>query len=75
MPTADPDPTHPQNCLQFSNPVVDQIRGTLYVPFLRYSNADQDFIQILISDDAGETFRFGASGEADAFLPVKNRPR
>jgi hypothetical protein len=58
VPTADPDPTHPQDSLQFSNPVVDQIRGTLYVPFLRLSNADQDFIQMLISDDAGETFRF-----------------
>src|SRR6516162_7741348 len=58
VPTADPDPTHPQNCLQFSNPVVDQIKGTLYVPFLHFSNADQDFIQMLISDDAGETFRF-----------------
>ena len=58
VPTADPDPTHPQNCLQFSNPVVDQIRGTLYVPFLHFSNADQDFIQMLISDDAGETFSF-----------------
>jgi hypothetical protein len=58
VPTADPDPTHPQNALQFSNPVVDQIRGALYVPFLHFSNADQDFIQMLISDDAGETFRF-----------------
>jgi hypothetical protein len=58
VPTADPNPTHPQNCLQFSNPVVDQITGTLYVPFLRFSNADQDFIQMMISDDAGETFRF-----------------
>ena len=58
MPTADPNPTHPTNCLQFSNPVVDQITGTLYVPFLRFSNADQDFIQMMISDDAGETFRF-----------------
>jgi hypothetical protein len=58
VPTADPDPTHPQNCLTFSNPVVDQITGTLYVPFLRFSNADQDFIQMMISDDAGATFRF-----------------
>jgi hypothetical protein len=60
VPTADPDPTHPQNCLQFSNPVVDPITGTLYVPFLRFGNADQDFIQMMISDDAGETFRFAA---------------
>jgi hypothetical protein len=57
-PTADHNPTHPQNCLTFSNPVVDQITGSLYVPFLRFSNADQDFIQMLISDDAGETFHF-----------------
>jgi hypothetical protein len=58
VPTADPNPRHPQNCLQFSNPVVDEITGTLYIPFLRFSNADQDFIQMLISSDAGETFSF-----------------
>jgi hypothetical protein len=57
-PAADPDPTHPQNCLTFSNPTVDQKTGTLYVPFLHFSNADQDFIQMLISDDAGQTFHF-----------------
>jgi hypothetical protein len=57
-PAADPNPTHPQNCLSFSNPTVDAITGTLYVPFLHFSNADQDFIQMLISDDAGGTFRF-----------------
>src|SRR5439155_7700402 len=38
IPTADPNPNNPQNCLQFSNPVVDSITGTLYVPFLRFSN-------------------------------------
>ena len=58
VPTADPDPAHPQNCLTFTNPVVDQITGSLYVPFLHFSNANQDFIQMLISDDAGETFHF-----------------
>jgi hypothetical protein len=58
VPTADPIDSNPQNCLQFSNPVVDPITGTLYVPFLRFSNSDQDFIQMMISDDAGETFRF-----------------
>jgi hypothetical protein len=57
-PAADPNPTHPQNCLTFTNPVVDQITGSLYVPFLHFSNADQDFIQMLISDDAGATFHF-----------------
>ena len=50
--------TDPTDCLQFSNPVVDATDGTLYVPFLRFSNADQDFIQMMISEDAGETFRF-----------------
>ncbi|HEY3440285.1 MAG TPA: sialidase family protein [Paludibaculum sp.] len=58
VPAANPNPNYPQDCLQFSNPVVDQITGTLYVPFLRYSNADQDFIQMLVSKDAGETFTF-----------------
>ena len=57
-PTSDPNPTHPQNCLQFSNPVVDRLTGSLYVPFLRFSNSDQDFIQMLISNDAGQTFHF-----------------
>jgi hypothetical protein len=60
VPTANTNPTFPTNCLQFSNPTVDQKTGTLYVPFLRFSNADQDFIQMLISDDAGDTFRFAA---------------
>jgi hypothetical protein len=59
-PTANANPAFPQNCLTFSNPTVDQQTGTLYVPFLHFSNADQDFIQMLISDDAGDTFRFAA---------------
>jgi hypothetical protein len=58
VPTADPNPTHPQNCLTFTNPVVDSITGVLYIPFLHFSNSDQDFIQMLVSDDAGETFHF-----------------
>jgi hypothetical protein len=74
VPTTDPNPTHPTNCLQFSNPVVDQITGTLYVPFLHFSNADQDFIQMLISGDAGDTFHFATfnvPGAPDAtVLPV-----
>lgn len=57
-PASDPDPTHPQNCSTFTNPVVDQITGFLYIPFLHFSNADQDFLQMMISDDAGATFRF-----------------
>jgi hypothetical protein len=58
VPTADPVPTHPQNCLTFTNPVVDSITGVLYIPFLHFSNSDQDFIQMLVSNDAGETFHF-----------------
>ena len=57
-PAADPNPANPQNCLTFSNIVVDSITGTLYVPFLHFSNSDQDFIQVMISDDAGASFRF-----------------
>ena len=58
VPTANANPTFPQNCLQFSNPTVDRKTGILYVPFLRFSNANQDFIQLLISEDAGDTFHF-----------------
>jgi hypothetical protein len=57
-PAADPDPTKPQNALSFSNPFVDPITGRLYIPFTHFSNSDTDFIQILVSDDAGETFSF-----------------
>ena len=57
-PTPDPNPVNPQNAVQFSNPYVDPITGRLYVPFARFSNSDVDFIQILASDDAGETFSF-----------------
>jgi hypothetical protein len=58
VPAASSKPTDPQNCLQYSNPVVDSVTGTLYVPFLRFSNANQDFIQMMVSDDAGESFHF-----------------
>jgi hypothetical protein len=76
-PTADPNPAHPQNCLTFSNPVVDQITGTLYVPFLRFSNSDQDFIQMLISSDAGDTFHFATfnvAGAPDATVMPVTQP-
>jgi hypothetical protein len=65
-PAADPDPTHPQNSLSFSNPVVDRSTGRLYVPFAHFSNADTDFVQMLISDDAGATFRFATFNVAGA---------
>jgi hypothetical protein len=70
-PAADPDPTHPQNSLSFSNPVVDRTTGTLYVPFAHFSNSDTDFIQMMISDDGGATFRFATfnvPGAPDATL-------
>jgi hypothetical protein len=70
VPSADPDPTHPQNCLQSSNIVVDQDTGTIYIPFLRYSNANQDFIQMLASADAGETFAFVSFNVAGAPDPT-----
>jgi hypothetical protein len=52
------DPTHPQNFIQFTNPVVDRSNGRLYIPFAHFSNSDTDFLQMLVSDDAGQTFRF-----------------
>jgi hypothetical protein len=57
-PAADPNNENPQNSLQFSNPAVDRVTGVLYVPFARFSNADRDFLQIMVSKDAGETFSF-----------------
>jgi hypothetical protein len=70
-PVADTDPTHPQNSLSFSNPVVDHSTGRLYVPFAHFSNSDTDFIQMMISDDGGSTFRFATfnvPGAPDATL-------
>jgi len=73
-PSADPEPTHPQNSLSFSNPVVDRSNGRLYIPFAHFSNADTDFIQMLVSDDAGATFHFAkfhVKGAPDAtLLPI-----
>jgi hypothetical protein len=73
IPTADPNPTHPQNFLQYSNVYVDRVSGRLYIPFLHFSNADQDFIRVLISDDAGDTFHFATfnvPGFDPTLLPV-----
>ncbi len=73
-PSPDPDPTHPQEFIQSTNPVVDHFTGRLYIPFLHFSNADQDFIQILFSDDGGATFqfvKFNIPGAPDAtLLPI-----
>jgi hypothetical protein len=73
-PSANADPTQPQNAVQFTNPYVDPITGRLYVPFAHFSNSDVDFLRILISDDAGETFHdatFNAPGApSPELLPV-----
>ena len=57
-PGTDPDQTHPQNITEFTNPVVDRSNGRLYIPFAHFSNSNTDFLQMLVSDDAGQTFRF-----------------
>ena len=58
VPSRDTNPTHPTDVVQFSTPYVDPITGRLYVPFGQLSNGNQDFLRILASDDAGETFFF-----------------
>ena len=76
-PTADPNPAHPQNSLQYTNPVVDPVTGRLYIPFARFSNVDQDFLQVLASDDAGETFgllTFNDLSAPDATLLTVTQP-
>lgn len=71
---SDPVPENPQRDVRFSNPYVDQITGALYVPFLHMGNRDKDYIRILISDDAGETFRLATFNIPDApdpnLLPI-----
>jgi hypothetical protein len=56
--------------LQFSNPVVDQATGRLYVPFLHGGDGDADFIKVLISDDGGQTFRFGTFNQPGVADPT-----
>jgi len=74
VPAADADPTHPTDAVQFSTPYVDPVTGRLYVPFGHLSRGNQDFIRILASDDAGETFsflNFNVPGAPDpTLLPV-----
>lgn len=54
----DRGPTGLSAFIQFANPTVDSSSGRLYIPFLHFSNFDADFIKVLVSDDAGATFRF-----------------
>jgi len=59
------------NVIQWSNPVVDPSSGRLYIPFLHFTDVlSVDNVRVLVSDDAGETFRFLAfnvPGAVDAF--------
>ncbi len=54
----DQGPTGLSSFVQFANPIVDPSSGRLFIPFLHFSNFDADFIKVLVSDDAGDTFRF-----------------
>jgi hypothetical protein len=54
----DGGPTGMSSYIQFANPTVDASNGRLYIPFLHFSNFDADFIKVLVSNDAGATFRF-----------------
>ena len=55
--------------IQFSNPVVDQSSGRLYIPFMHFSNGDVDTFRVLVSDDSGLTFRFLAFNVPGAVDP------
>jgi hypothetical protein len=70
-PGTNPDPTFPTSFIQFSNPYVDPANGALYVPYLHFSNADSDFIQVMVSYDGGNTFsflHFNIAGAPDSTL-------
>ena len=70
-PVQNADPTFPTNAVQFSNPYVDPANGALYVPFMHFSNADTDFIQVMVSYDGGNTFsllHFNVPGTPDSTL-------
>jgi hypothetical protein len=68
-PAPDPDPTKPQNSLQFTTPLVDSSNGRLYISFAQFSNSDTDFLRILRSDDGGSTFSFVDFNIAGAPIP------
>ncbi|WP_437520582.1 sialidase family protein [Sorangium sp. So ce726] len=69
-----PEPTPLRQEFQFTNPVVDPDDGALYVPFLHITGLNTDFIKMLVSRDAGETFEFvefNVAGAPDpTLLPV-----
>jgi hypothetical protein len=57
-PGPDHDQKKPQNFIQFTNPVVDPANGRLYIPFAQFSNSNVDFLRMLVSNDAGQSFHF-----------------
>jgi hypothetical protein len=61
------DPNLPDR-LSNSVPSVDASTGILYIPFLHFGPAsfEQDFIRILVSADAGNTFSFATFNAPDA---------
>jgi hypothetical protein len=70
-PTENADPTFPTSFVTFSNPYVDPANGALFVPFAHFSNADTDFIQVMVSYDGGNTFsflHFNIAGTPDSTL-------
>jgi hypothetical protein len=65
--------------IQDSNPTVDKSNGRLYVPFLHYDHIDggnflfggPDYVRVLVSDDAGNTFTplaFNVPGAPNPFV-------
>lgn len=69
-PPPDPVQANPQNAIQFSTPVVDLVTGKLYISLLQFGNVAQDYLLLMVSDDAGKTFRF-----VDFNLPGAPNPR
>lgn len=66
--TPNADPIMPQS-VGDSTLSVDPVTGRLYVAFLNFSGSDQDFIRVLVSDDAGETFKPMAFNLPGAAIP------
>ncbi len=56
-PSLDPNPANPQNAVQFPTIAVDPSSGRIYIAFLQFGFVSNDYIRILSSDDAGETFQ------------------
>ncbi|WP_437849810.1 sialidase family protein [Sorangium sp. So ce363] len=73
-PEVETEPTPLLPAIQFTNPIVDPDDGSLYIPFLHFSGLNADFIRMLVSRDAGETFEFvefNVAGAPDpTLLPV-----